>query len=350
MSVIVTGGGSGGHFYPAIAFVRHLQNNGFEVVYIGSKQGIESRLAQEIPCSYHLINSKPLGLSQSFSNLLATKEAISLLKKYRPSFVFGFGGYVMAPVILASIISKTSFFLHEQNVIPGRANQLFAPFAKAVALGFEESRERIKSKNVFITGTPVREEFYQTDELKSRKIFGIREGNKVILIIGGSKGSTFINNLSKKMVPILLKDEQIQVIHISGYQEFDELMSISKTKELDDKWIILPYLNNIWDAIKLADLVLCRGGASTLSELAVFKCKALVIPNPLVVSNHQYFNGMAYVKKYGGIVLEEKKLDPGKLVINIKELLGNPKLDYLEKPENNASANIMKMIKKTIYK
>ncbi len=346
MRIVVTGGGTGGHYYPAVSLIDYLQKNGFEIIYIGSKNGIEVKLCNKVSYPFYVLDSKPLGISYVYNNLKAIAKALKILKIVNPQVVVGFGGYVMAPVILASIIKKTPFILHEQNVVPGRANKIFAPFARAITLGFKEAVPKINSRKVYVTGTPIRKEFSYVNQSNSREFFSIPQKSKVLLILGGSKGSTFINNLAISVLPSLLQDTNLYVIHITGLSDFKEVNDKCIKDRLENRWKVISYLENVWDAIASSQLVVTRGGGSSLAELSAFKTPAIVIPYPYAVSDHQYYNGIAYVSQYGGAVYKEKDVSKEIVFQKVQEILNSAQQLSDSDVVENASLKIMNLIRK----
>ncbi|MBT9164435.1 MAG: UDP-N-acetylglucosamine--N-acetylmuramyl-(pentapeptide) pyrophosphoryl-undecaprenol N-acetylglucosamine transferase [candidate division WS2 bacterium] len=319
--VVITGGGTGGHFYPAISLAESIRKDGIKVHYIGSTQGVEQTLIKEFMIPYDLLDIKPYSMKNLVKNALETIKAYKVVSRVKPSVIVGFGGYVMVPVIISSLLKKVPFILHEQNVVPGRANKMFSKWASKITTGFKETDKPFSNSRAIYTGTPIREEFYSVSKEEVLKDYGFIGGKPVILVLGGSKGSRFLNKIAGEVLPILLSNNDFYAIHLTGKDDYEEIVSICNNHKLSTRWKVHPFLHEIWNAIACSNVVLTRGGGSVLAELARFRVKAIVVPYPYAINDHQYYNGKSYIRDYGGFLLRETECEVVELEKKILNLL-----------------------------
>lgn len=343
--VVITGGGTGGHFYPAISLTESLIKEGIKVHYIGSVRGIEKIVIKEFAIPYDLLNIKPYSLKNLVKNALETIKAFKVISKVKPSVIVGFGGYVMVPVIISSLLKKVPFILHEQNAVPGRANKLFSKWAHMVTTGFKETDKYFSNSRVTYTGTPIRKEFYGVSKEEALTNFSFTGGKPVILVLGGSKGSQFLNKIAGEVLPMLLNNNDFYAIHLTGQDDYEEIIGICNHHNLSAKWKIYPFLQDIWKAIACSRVVLTRGGGSALAELARFRVKAIVVPYPYAINDHQYYNGMVYIKDFGGFLVRETECKAELVEKNILNLLAFTG-DESKLPEKDEASETLKGILK----
>lgn len=353
MRVFVTGGGTGGHIYPAIAIIEKLLDTfkNIEIYYIGNKKSPEERIVTNSNLKINFIYLKTAGffnkpLIQKLPAILYLFQSlfriINIFKLYKPTFVIGTGGYVSVPVLIASIIFKVPFALQEQNILPGWSNQFFSHFANFVFLGFKESQMFFKKKNnLLYTGNPIRKDFYNlkkhSKNLKDR-----------IIIMGGSGGAKSINTIIHDVVKEFQNYNDI-FVHITGVRDYEKVLDL---KEPDIKnYVVHPYVNKIWDELNRAKLVICRAGAITISEILVLKIPLILIPYPYAVKNHQYWNAFKFKKLGIAEIIENKDLNKKVLVETIHKYLKSDELiksienKYENFKINNALETIVNIIK-----
>lgn len=311
MKVIIAAGGTGGHVYPAIAIGQEFRKNGIDVIFIGRKGSYEEEKflfygfkVLNIIASQLYLN--PIVILKFFYTFIkGTMQAVSILRRENPKFVIGVGGYVSAPIIFASILLRKTFFLQEQNIIPGRANRIFCKFAKCIFTGFPDSYNFFKGKSVF-SGNPIREEIKTIDRAKAIRIFGFEETRPTLLIYGGSGGSKKINEISIELIPEIIKEIDLNIIFITGEKFSNEV----KDKIPKDARIkVFSYLEEMNSAYSICDFAITRAGAMTLVELSYFGIPSIVIPFPFARNNHQRKNA-EYLKNKGCIeIIDEKDLN-----------------------------------------
>lgn len=332
--MVLVGGGTGGHIYPALAIARGVKDKvpSIAVRFIGTQQGLESKIIPQAGFPFSTIDIE--GLNRS-SLLKAVKslfrvprgfwQARSLLKEFAPDLVVGTGGYVSYPVIMAASIMGIPTIIHEQNAYPGLANRALARRVDHVLLTFEEARQFLKAARIDVTGLPVRREILEANRAEGRKKLGFSEDLFTLVAFGGSRGALSIN---RAMLGVInrYRREKMQVLWITGESGYNDLIRelSSQSGEGQLKLKMLPYMHDIADALAAADLVVCRAGAATLSELAILGVPAILVPYPYAAENHQEKNARALADKGAAELIIDEFLDGDVLSGKIDELRGNP--------------------------
>lgn len=329
MRVIFAGGGTAGHINPALAIAGHLKKMqpDAEILYVGNKGGMEERLVPKAGFEFKSIQVRGFKRSMSISAIkanlgtvklamTATSASKKIIKEFKPDLCIGTGGYVSGPVLRAANQLGIPILIHEQNAFPGIANKMLSQKAQAVMLAIEDAKKHMKPNcNFIVTGNPVRGEIITADREKARKELGLDE-RPVILSFGGSLGARKVNEACADIIARSGKDARYQHIHAYGQYGlwFPDMVKemgtdISKCDNLD----IREYIDNMPVCLAAADLVICRAGAITLSEIQAQGKPAILIPSPNVAENHQYHNAMALVNKNAAEIIEESNLT-GKLL------------------------------------
>ena len=314
--VFIAGGGTGGHFYPAVSVANELINYGYQIVYFGTKKGIESK--KDFPASEKYLfdiegvrGRSPKNAVKSALKLLKTALFIrSLIKKEKPEFVLCFGGYSSLPLGLAAALSNVPLFLHEQNSIPSYTNKLLSLFAKKIFITFEISKNYFPKKKTILTGLPLRQELLEDLKIpqeKAREIIGIPD-KKTVLVFGGSQGSKV---LSENAIKLAQKRKDLQFILIGGknFKKPDNLPENIKYFDFYDRMGIL---------YSASDIVISRSGAASTYEILAAGKPAVFIPYPYAASDHQYHNvkwleekGLCHIIRENQLTLEtlQEKID-----------------------------------------
>ena len=337
MRVIVTGGGTGGHIYPAMAIVKRLEKsvNDISILYVGTRDGMESRLVPENGIEFKGISgkglSKQIGLETLKSlgiNLRALWETKQVIKDFRPDLILGTGGYVSGPVVLTAAIFGIPTLLHEQNVYPGKTNRFLARMVKKVMLSFPESEKYFNPSNkTEVVGLPVREDIGKIGRKAAAAEFNLDPQKRTLLVTGGSRGALSIN---KAMIQILLQLDRypdIQVIWATGSATYQTIVAELEAKGIDlnrGNYYIRDYINNIPEALGCSDLCICRAGAVTLAELSAAGLASILIPYPHAADNHQEYNARVLEDKGAAKVIIDKELDGFTLGDEVIKLLLNP--------------------------
>ncbi len=349
MRVLFTGGGTAGHINPALAVAATVKEKDphAEILYVGTERGMESKLVPAAGFAFETIDIR--GFVRSFSpksilkNLAtvgkvlgAEHRAGKILEKFRPDVVMGTGGYVCGPVVKKAAAMGIPTVIHEQNAFPGVTIKLLSKKADRVLLAVEEAGKHLDpSVSYTVTGNPVRSGFLYTTKKEARRELGL-DDRMAVVSFGGSLGAERVNMAVADLIAWSVRKKQIQHIHATG-RYGTELMpqllterrvNLAQNPQVD----IREYIDNMPQCFAAADLIICRAGAITLSELQVAGRAAILIPSPNVAENHQYHNAMVLVHHGAARIIEEKDLTGEKLIQMVKELLENPeKLAALSK-------------------
>ncbi len=303
MRVIIAGGGTGGHLFPALEIARFLQDKGYKVVFVGVKKGIE---AQRVPMagfdiffvSFEGIRGKGIrSLLALFKLPFSLLETAKVFKRISPSFVVCTGGYTSFPAGFLALVFGVPLYLHEQNIIPGWANWLLSFWAKKVMISFEESKRKFRVFRVFHTGNVVRK------DLLNKKLSFPSMKRLSFLIVGGSRGARTIN---KTVVDSLDKISlfSAEVVHQTGYDDF-EWVKKSYENFLPQADVV-PFIEDMKKAYQKAHFVISRAGATTLFELSAVGRGAVLVPYPFAVGDHQKKNAEVLFKKKAAILIDNE--------------------------------------------
>ncbi len=337
MRIIVTGGGTGGHIYPAIAIAQKFQkeNPDCEVLYVGSEHGMEKDLVPRMGYNIKLVDAKginrtnPLKLAETIHHTnRGIIQSSKILKEFKPDYIIGTGGYACFPTIFTGARMGIPCYLHEQNAFPGVANRSLERYVKKVFLGFDDARKYFRDeKKIIYAGNPVRETFFNLTREEARKNLGISEDEIVILSFGGSLGAETINNTAFELMKRLNGKEHYRLIFGTGvrYKEIIDAKIKNDGVEIQSNIEVKDYINNMDNYLMASDLVIERSGALSVAETTVCGKPSVLIPSPNVTANHQYFNAKAVADRGGAILVEEKDLVVIDLVDQIISLLRNKK-------------------------
>ncbi len=336
--IAIAAGGTGGHIFPGIAIARELkkQLDECEIIFIGSKDGIENKIVKENGYDCIPTNVQKLYRFFTLKNILfpcymlkSIAETQNIYKKFNISIFIGCGGFVSGTAGYAAKLQRIPIFLQEQNSYPGLSTRFIAPYARRIYLGNQKATEYLKccKKQICYTGNPIRK-LEKTSREKALEILGLRN-KKTVFIYGGSLGSTPINNAVLSILEKLLHND-FQVIFQTGKRDFSRIFELfGENRNL----IIKPFFDDIDIAYSASDLVVCRAGAISLSEVAYFGIPAIIIPFPWAAGNHQVKNAESFGARNAAVVIEEKNLSPEILLNKIVNILND-----LEKYKNMAQA------------
>lgn len=325
-TVILAGGGTGGHVYPALAMGDALRARGHQVLYYGDAQRLEGRVAGERGYTFRALKAAQYpraGLANkarfALALLRSVLDARAMLKADGATMVLGVGGYIMAPTVLAAWTLGVPAAVHESNVAPGMANALCARVAKLLLLTYEQTAGRLPGKAERVTvGCPVNPKVLEGDRARAHARYGLDPTKPTLLVVGGSLGAATINEVGL----VAARRGGFQTIHVTGPRYYDELRA--KYGELPPGVAVLPYEDKMADAFAAADLVVCRAGSSTLAELCAVGKPSLLVPSPNVTENHQEANARGLERAGAAKVFVEAGLDVGALVDEAARLLGDP--------------------------
>lgn len=316
-TVVLTGGGTAGHIYPALALAAELKDRGYEIFYAGTPNGIESRIVPDAGIAFKGFTASGFNRSHPISLLTgiarvskSTKEATKWFNTIQPDAVVGFGGYVSIPVTRAAERAKIPTIVHEQNSVMGMANKYIAEKAQAVCLTYEEAAEALpKGKDWTLTGNPVRSEVTEATREEGRSYLDIPEDATVLLVFGGSKGARHINEAIATMKDELLAIPDLYVYHITGESEKESVESkLALTEDQKRRYRVAAYENRMPLALAAADFVVSRAGATSLAEIAARAIPAVLIPYPYATGNHQMVNARSYATGGAAIVIPDSQI------------------------------------------
>jgi len=350
MKVLLAGGGTAGHINPALAIAGYIKNkrNDAEFLFIGNRGGMEQRLVPQ--AGFDIKSITISGFKRSFSpksmlenvktvsrTFTSSREAKKIIAEFKPDICIGTGGYVSGPVIRTAAKMGIPCIIHEQNAYPGITNKMLAKSVKKVMLAVPDAKKYFdKNVDFVITGNPVRQEILTAKKEESRKELGL-DNRPVVLSFGGSLGARKINEAVADLVARSGIDGRYQHIHAYGsYGDwFPQLVEEKGTDIADCSNLdIRQYIDNMPTCMAAADLVICRAGAITLSEIQAMGKPAILIPSPNVAENHQYHNAMALVNAGAADIIEEKDLTGAALMRKTDKMLLNP--EKLEKYSENS--------------
>ena len=331
MKTLLVAGGSGGHLIPALTLSQRLQAEG-PCLMLSTARPVDKALEGSSPLvewvTVDMRQWTPLTrwLSPSYiaHQLGAARRIWVLLRQAKPDVVIGFGGYLSAVGLAAARLQRIPTVIHEQNLIPGRANQWLAPLADAVGLSFRETARFLPRKTVVeVTGNPVRPRLREIPFETARSHFGFDTERPVLLVMGGSQGSQAINGVVLKMWEKALPEDRhrLQVIHLTGARRFDEVEGAYRRLEIEAR--VFPFLREMEFALAAATLAVSRAGATAINEMVTLGLPAILIPYPHA-GGHQRVNAYWMEFTGGAVVLEENQLTPEKLWDRVSALLWNP--------------------------
>lgn len=322
-TIVLTGGGTAGHVTPNIALIPVLKQEGWNIQYIGSKNGIEKELIMKENIPYHGISSGKLrryvsveNLKDPFKVIKGLFDAYSILRKLKPNVVFSKGGYVTVPVVLAAKLLGIPVIIHESDITPGLANKIASKGAKVICVNFPETLKYVGSKGI-LTGTPIREELFKGDVQKGRKLCGFTNNKPVLLTMGGSLGSVKINTCLRGALKELIDD--FNIVHICGKGNVD------KSLEGKEGYCQFEYVGDeLPHLFAMTDLMLSRAGANALAEITALKIPNLLIPLSQNASRgDQILNAHSMEKSGYSSVLMEEDLTKETLIKSLLELKNN---------------------------
>ena len=342
MKVIIAAAGTGGHINPGIAIANKIMNEekDSEIIFIGTNRGLENDLVPR--AGYELKTIEAYGLSKKISidnikKMIKTYKGIgqakNIVRDFKPDIVIGTGGYICGPTILAAMKYKIPTLLHESNAFPGKAVQMLSKKVDAVLVGFEDAKKSLlNAKNVIVTGTPIKIkkiEFSISEKNKILNSIGLNAFKPVVLVFGGSQGAKKIND---SMLEIIQKklNNNYQIIWAAGPKQYDILKQDLASKNVNVDKIenvkILPYIYNMEEVMNVADLIVARSGAMTVSEISNLGKPAIFIPLPNVSNNHQMYNAKVLEKAGSAYILNDNELNGNLLNTNIQKMISNQSL------------------------
>lgn len=349
MRILAAAGASGGHIFPALGFLESLQDSGEDIQTLLI---LPERSRVEIPAGYPLrrIPVSPVKLNLGlgvipalFNFFKASLQTFGIIAGFKPELVVGFGSLASVPAVLLAWLFRIKTVIHEQNVIPGRANRFLAYFSDRIAVSFPGTRDYLhrQANKVILSGNPLRKSMARLDKEKALDFFGFKKDKFTVLVMGGSQASHKINLAFPEAVRALKDSSLLQVIHLAG--EADLAMLEAKYQPLKIKVKLFGFLKEMQYAYSAADLVISRAGATSIAEIISFKIPAVLIPYPFAYK-HQTANAQVLSREGAASLIEDSALDKQGLKDILEEYLDNPekinfrRLAYDKFPQLKAGA------------
>lgn len=309
---IFTGGGTGGHLYPALAVAEAVrrQRPGAQIMFVGTPDRLEARVVPEAGYPFEAIaarglSKQPLEAARALWMLVgAVAKARKVLQREKPRAVLGTGGYVSAPVLLAARLEGVPVVLQEQNVFPGKVNQWIARWAHTVATSFAESAPYFPKRPLMLVGNPIRSEAFQLDAAEARRQLGLPENGRLLLVTGGSQGAQKINQAVVDLLPRLLAETDWSILHVTGTGNHAAVVEATRAYVDQPRYRVVAYMEQMPAAIRASDLVITRAGATTLAELTATSKPMILVPYPFA-GGHQRLNAEAIVREGAGLEIED---------------------------------------------
>ncbi len=317
-NALITAGGTGGHIFPGLAIAKGLISHGWNVVWVGTTTGMENRIVPQQNIQFESIEFSGVRgkglvswLTMPLKLLKATLDSSRIIARTKPDIVIGFGGYVSLPVGIAAKLLAKKLVIHEQNSVIGLSNKILSYFTKYVFTAFPNV-----IANAVVAGNPLRTEFANVTAPEVR--FQNRSGPLRVLVIGGSLGAKFLNETVPEAIKLIAEKDRPIVMHQSGANQFDDLQSLYKRLCVDAT--VMPFIDNTAIEFSDADLIICRAGASTVTEITAVGAAASFVPLPSAVDDHQTTNAQYLVDHKAAWIQPQRELTPTKLANEILKM------------------------------
>jgi UDP-N-acetylglucosamine--N-acetylmuramyl-(pentapeptide) pyrophosphoryl-undecaprenol N-acetylglucosamine transferase len=328
--VVIACGGTGGHLFPGLAVAEQLKQRGCGITLLVSPKEVDQLAVKaardmrvETLPSVGLVRGSRLAFVRGF--VQSYRAARKIFSAEPPDAVLAMGGFTSAPPVLAGRRSGARTFLHESNTIPGKANRWLSRVVQQAFVGFPEAGKRLHTRNVTVTGTPVRPEFHARDAASCRTALGLEAGRPVLLVTGGSQGASGLNDMVVNALPLLARQlAELQLFHLTGAADAEKVRSACAANNI--KGVVHPFFADMPVALGAANAVISRAGASSLAELAAMELPAILVPYPAATDNHQYHNAAALERTGAALLMEQKQATPEGVATKIIELIRNEDL------------------------
>jgi len=336
MKVLIAAAGTGGHINPGIAIANKIkeQEKDSEIIFLGTIRGLENDLVPRAGYKLKTVEAYGYGrrlnienIKKVLKNFKGISETKKIIKEFKPDIIIGTGGYISAIACLASKKFRIPIFLHESNAFPGASVKMFAKKANCIFVGFEDAKKRLsKAKNVIVTGTPTKIRNIKIDKKNNiKKELGFKTCEKpLVLVYGGSQGAKSIN---EALIEIILNklNQNYQIMWAAGPTQYDSIKEELEKNDININNIenikIVPYIYNMEEIMNVSDLVVCRSGAMTITELSLLGKPAIFIPLPTAAENHQEYNARVLESLNAAKIILDKDLTGNKLADTIKEII-----------------------------
>lgn len=336
LKIIVSGGGTGGHIYPALTLIRAIQAKveDVEFLYVGTKAGLEADIIPKEHLPFATVDIRgferrltAVNIARAGKALCGVVKAAHIVKSFCPDVVIGTGGYVCGPILLAASLLHVPTLIQEQNVIPGITNKILSRFVTRIAVGAKGAAKHFPADKVFFTGNPIRAEVLSAKREDGYAVFGLDPEKMTVLVSGGSRGARTIN---RAMVEVLRHYEgqaAIQILHVTGKSEYEDVLQRIKNAGIDitqsKNLVVRPYLYNMPQAMAIADFAVFRAGAVGIAELTARGIPSLLVPYPYAAENHQEFNAKELENAGAACMILNRELTPDKIIAVLDGILSS---------------------------
>lgn len=330
MKILLTGGGTGGHIYPALALMDYIKtvNPTAEFMYVGAKRGLENKILPQMDIPFATLEIQGFKRSLSLDNLKTLRlfgksylEAKKIIKKFQPDIVVGTGGYVSGAMVFAASRLKVPTLIHEQNSVPGITNKFLARFVDKIAISFPDVASYFPQNKVVMTGNPRAQQVTQVGKSDVLTTFGLDPQQKTLLIFGGSQGARKINEAMVAALP-MWSTSPYQVLYASGERYYEAFAQLTIPANMR----VVPYISNMNEVLGNVDLLVGRAGATSIAEFTALGLPAILIPSPYVTNDHQTKNAQSLVKAGAALMIPDNQLTGALLKEQADALLANDDL------------------------
>lgn len=331
MRILVTGGGTGGHIYPALAFIRYVQKiqPDSEFLYVGTHRGLENKIVPETGISFKTIKIQGFKRKLSFDNvktvqlfLESIKRSKEILREFKPDIVIGTGGYVSGSVVYAATRMKIPTIVHEQNSVPGITNKFLSRFADRVGICFPDAAQYFPENKTVLVGNPRAQEVVTSGKSEVLEQYGLLPEVPTVLIFGGSQGALKINQAVIQALP-KFSQKEYQILYASGDRYYNEISERFDIDKISRNLSLQPYIKNMTDVMANVDLLIGRAGATSIAELTALGLPAILIPSPYVTNDHQTKNAQSLVNAGAVNMITDADLTGETLVSAVDEIMGD---------------------------
>lgn len=338
MRIIISGGGTGGHIYPAVTIAKAIAGmvQPCEILFVGTAEGLEADIVPKEGFVLATIEARGFERRLSwdtvrtiYKTLAGLGQSIKILRRFRPDIVIGTGGYVCGPVLLTAALMGIPTVIQEQNVIPGVTNKILARFVNKIAAGYSEAAKFFgrQADKVVVTGNPIRSDVLSATREDGIKALGLDAAKLTVLVVGGSRGARTINNAMIEVHRHFIRRNDIQILHVTGQSEYNNIVDSITHAGIDiaeaGNISIIPYLHNMPQALAAADIAVFRAGAVGLAELTARGIPAILVPYPYAAENHQEANARVLEGQGAALVVTDADLTGPVLVAALEKLLAN---------------------------
>ncbi|WP_412990087.1 undecaprenyldiphospho-muramoylpentapeptide beta-N-acetylglucosaminyltransferase [Pediococcus siamensis] len=331
MRLMISGGGTGGHIYPALALIEALKKREPEsqVLYVGTEKGLESRIVPDQGIPFKTIKIQGFKRSLSLENfktiglfLKSVADAHKMIKEFRPDVVVGTGGYVSGAVVFAASLQHIPTVIHEQNSVVGVTNKFLSHFVTKIGISFEDARAQFPAKKVVFTGNPRATQVAAMQPNDGLQKYGLKSELPTLLIFGGSRGAERINAATVAALPEL-KNRKYQVLFVTGRVHFQKISDSLSGQEIGANIVIRPYIKKMPELLPNFQAILGRAGATSIAEITALGIPSILVPSPYVTNDHQTKNAKSLVKNGAAELLPESQLTGPSLLKTVDALMND---------------------------